>query len=152
MKKQIMVALLGIAVLAATTVTAGAQAGRRLFVHVPFDFVAGGKQLPAGDYNVRRITKESETALLIQSADGRNTASVITNASGREPSRAELVFRQHGDDYFLASVSIPGTASVREVPRSKAEQRRTRELIEQAGARPVGAPPAQTVTVIGSVR
>ena len=150
MKKQIMRALLGIAILAATAATATAQSGRRLSVHVPFDFVVGGKQMPAGDYNVRRITKESETALLIQSADGRSAATVMTNSSGREPSRAELTFRQHGDDYFLASVSIPGTVSVREVPRSKSEQRRTRELIEQARAG--GEDSDKTVTVAGSIR
>jgi hypothetical protein len=128
MKKQIMRALLGIAILAATAATASAQAGRRLSVHVPFDFVVNGKQLPAGDYTVRRITKESDTAFVIQSADGRDAAAVITNSSGEEPARAELTFRQHGEDYFLASVSIPGTASVREVPRSKSEDRRAREL------------------------
>ncbi len=152
MKKQIMIALLGITILAAMAVTASAQAGRRLTVHVPFDFVVGGRQLPAGDYSVRRITKESETALMIQSADGRSAATVMTNASGEEPSRAELTFRQHGDEYFLASVSMPGTVSVREVPRSKAEQRRTRELIEQAEAGRGPEEPAAVVTVAGTVQ
>lgn len=153
MKKQIMRALLGITILAATAFTAGAQAGsRRLYVHVPFDFVAGGRQLPAGDYSVRRITAGSETALMIQSEDGRNITTVMTNASGREPARAELTFRQQGEDYFLASVSIPGAVSVREVPRQKAEGRRTRELIEQARAGGGGGGATKTVTVAGSVR
>jgi hypothetical protein len=150
MKKQIMTALLGLALTAVMTASAFAQAGRRLTVHVPFDFVVAGRQMPAGDYSVRRVSKDSENALLIQSADGRSVAAVFTNASGREAGRAELRFRQHGESYFLAEVSIPGTAGVREVPRSKSEEKRVRELIEQAES--VGGAKDKTVTVVGSLR
>ena len=55
MKKQIMRALLGFAMLMVLTASAYAQAGRHISVHIPFDFVVAGKQMPAGDYNVRRI-------------------------------------------------------------------------------------------------
>lgn len=150
MKKQIMTALLGLALTALMTASAFAQTGVRMTVHVPFDFVVAGKQMPAGDYSVRRVTKDSENALVIQSEDGRRTATVFTNAAQREPQRAELRFRQHGESYFLAEVSIPGTAGVREIPRSKSEEKRARELIEQAKAD--GGAASKTVTVIGSVR
>ena len=149
MKKQIMRALLGVAVVTTLAVSAYAQSGRRMTVHVPFDFVVSGKQLPAGDYSVRRVSKDSEGALLIQSEDGRRVATVFTNAGSREPQRAELRFRQRGESYFLSEVSIPGTAGVREIPRSKSEDKRVRELIEQAKA---DGDSSKTVTVIGSVR
>src|SRR4051812_41537926 len=148
MKKQIMRALLGIALLTVMTASAYAQSGRRVSVHIPFDFVVSGKQMPAGDYSVRRVLNDSETALLIQSEDGRNAATVLTQASQREPLRAELRFRQHGESYFLSEVSIPGTAGVREIPRSKSEEKR-RELIEQAKTGS-GGEASKTVTVIGS--
>ena len=148
MKKQIMNALLGLAVVAVLTVSAYAQGVRRLTVHIPFDFVVSGKQLPAGDYSVRRLSKDSEITLLIQSEDGRSAATVITQAGSREPQRAELRFRQHGESYFLSEVSIPGTAGVREIPRTKSEEKRVRELIEQAKA----GDASKTVTVIGSLR
>ena len=149
MKKQIMRTLLGFALLTVMTASAYAQSGRRVSVHIPFDFVVSGKQLPAGDYSVRRISKDSESALIIQSEDGRNVATVFTQASQREPSRAELRFRQHGESYFLSEVSIPGTAGVREIPRSKSEEKRVRELIEQAKT---DGTTDKSVTVIGSVQ
>ncbi len=148
MKKQIMRALLGFALLTATAAAAYAQAGRHVRVHIPFDFVVSGKQMPAGDYSVRRLSQGSETTLLIQSEDGRSAATVFTQASSREPKRAELGFRQRGESYFLASVSIPGTAGVREIPRSKSEEKKVREMIEQAKAD--GA--EKTVTVAASLQ
>jgi hypothetical protein len=151
MKKQIMRALLGFTLVTMLSAAAYAQTGRRMTVHVPFDFVVAGKQMPAGDYSVRRVTKDSESALLIQSGDGRRAATVFTNAAQREAGRAELRFRQHGESYFLSEVSIPGTAGVREVPRSKSEERRVRELIEQAEA-DGGATTGKSVTVVGSVQ
>lgn len=151
MKKQIMRTFLGFALMTVLAASAYAQSGRRMTVHVPFDFVVAGKQMPAGDYSVRRVSKDSENALVIQSADGRRAATVFTNASQREASRAELRFRQHGESYFLAEVSIPGTAGVREVPRSKSEERRVRELIEQAKA-DGRATTGKSVTVMGSVQ
>ncbi|HVF66123.1 MAG TPA: hypothetical protein VM914_00565 [Pyrinomonadaceae bacterium] len=129
--------------------SAFAQSGRRVRVHVPFDFVVAGRQMPAGDYTVRRVSKDSENTLVIQSEDGRRTAMVLTNSSRREAKRAELSFRQHGESYFLAEVSIPGTADVREVPRTKSEEKRVRELIEQAKS---GGATDKTVTVVGSVQ
>jgi len=150
MKKQIMRALSGFALLTVLTASAYAHTGRRLSVHVPFDFVVAGKKLPAGDYSVRRVSKDSATALLIRSEDGRSVATGITTAAPREALRAQLSLRRRGESYFLASVSIPGTAGVREVPPSKGETRRTRELIGQAKA--VGGDAAdKTVTVTGSV-
>ena len=150
MKKQIMKALLGFALMTVLSAAAYAQSGRRMTVHVPFDFVVAGKQMPAGDYSVRRVTKDSEKALLIQSEDGRSVATVFTNSSSREPRRAELRFRQRGESYFLSEVSIPGTAGVREVPPSKSEEKRVRELIEQAEAG--GGATGKTVAVTGSVQ
>jgi hypothetical protein len=150
MEKQIMRALMAVIIVAAAVVTATAQTGQRLVVHVPFDFVVGGRQMRAGDYTVRRITHESDTALIIRGADGREAAMVLTSASGKEPSRAELTFRRYGEGYFLASVSIPGTLSVRDVPRSKSEGRLARALIGRAGA--TGGDASETVTVKGSMQ
>ena len=150
MKKQIMTALLGLALTAVMAGSVFAQAGRRVRVHVPFDFVVAGKQMPAGDYSVRRLSKDSENALLIQSEDGRSAATVFTNSSRHDAERAQLSFRQRGESYFLAEVSIPGTAGVRDVPRSKSEEKRVRELIEQAEAD--GGDSGKTVTVTGSLQ
>jgi hypothetical protein len=149
MKKQITKTLLGFAMLFALAAAAFAQTARRVEVRVPFDFVAGEKHLPAGRYTVRRMIGDSEKTLLIQSEDGRANAVVITDNAGAPPERAELSFRQHGDQYFLASVSLTGTASVREAPESKAEKKLARELAEKAKAGDAGD---KTVTVAGNMQ
>ena len=148
MKKQISVALLGLALMFAAASSASAQAAGSIRIHVPFDFVAGGRQLHAGDYTVRRARSDGESALLIRSEDGREAAIFITNAGGAPPARAAMSFRQDGARYFLAEVSIPGTASVRELPKAGAERKAERELIEEAK----GGGGVKKVTVIGSVQ
>jgi hypothetical protein len=144
MKKQISRALLGLAAALVLAVAADAQVLHAVTFRVPFDFAAGGKQMPAGRYTARRIKSDSEAALLIRNEDGRTSAVVVTNKGEENPTAAALVFRQHGDRYFLAEVSMPGTASVRELPRTGAERKLERELDEQN--KPVES---KTVTVAG---
>lgn len=146
MKKQISRTLLGLAAALALAVAANAQGLNAFVIRVPFDFVAGQKQMPAGRYTVRRVRSDAESVLLILSEDGRSNAVVLTNTGDANPRAAALVFRQHGDRYFLAEVSMPGTASVRELPRTGAERRLERELAEQKGGE------SKTVTVAGSVQ
>lgn len=146
MKKQISRALLGLVAALTLAVVANAHGSRGVVINVPFDFVAGEKQMPAGRYNVRRVRSDAETALLITSEDGRSNAVVLTNTGEPQPRAAGLVFRQRGASYFLAKVSMPGSASVRELRKSAAERRLERELAEQKGGE------SKTVTVVGSVQ
>ncbi len=146
MKKQISRALLGLAATLMVAVAAHAQVLRAVVISVPFDFVAGEKRLPAGRYTVQRIRADAETALLIRSEDGRSSAIILTNTGEPQPRAAALVFRQRGERYFLAEVSMPGTASIRELRKSAAERRLERELAEQHKSE------AREVTVFGSVQ
>ncbi|HJQ32985.1 MAG TPA: hypothetical protein VJ866_12435 [Pyrinomonadaceae bacterium] len=148
MKKQISVALLGLALLFAAAASASAQATAHMRIHVPFDFVAGKKLLHAGDYSVRRVSDAAASGLIIQREDGGDAAVLLTNSNGGVPSRAALTFRQYGEHYFLAEVSIPGTSSVRRLPKDGAEKKAERETIEEAAA----GGEAKTVTVTGSLR
>jgi hypothetical protein len=145
MKKQISRTLLGFFAVLVLASAAGAQTARGIEVRIPFDFVAGKKQLPAGHYTVRRVRVDSESALLIRGEGKDAEAVVLTNSGGEEPAGASLTFRQRGESYFLAEVSIPGTSSVREVARTRAE----RELIEQAKS---DAPEPKSVTIAGHMR
>ena len=145
MKKQISRTLLGFFAVLMLASAANAQTSRGIEVQVPFDFVAGQKQLPAGHYTVRRIRMDSETALIIK-GEGKDAAVVVLTSSGDQNTEgASLTFRQHGERYFLAEISIPGTASVRSLVKSRAE----RVLIEQAKR---GAPEPKTVTIAADMR
>jgi len=155
MKKQITVALLGLALVFASAATASARAGVAMRIHVPFDFVAGGRQLKAGGYTVRRVRTDAEGALIIRSLDGRQAAVVITNAGGATPARAAMSFRRYGGRYFLAEVSIPGTASVRELPKAGAERQAERESVEEAkagGEVKTAGGEVKTVTIVGGLQ
>ena len=147
MKKQISRALLGLAAALALAVAANAQVMHTVLIRVPFNFVAGEKQMPAGRYTVQRVRSDGESALFIRSEDGRVSTVILTYSGDPQPRHAALVFRQHGDHYFLAEVSMPGTASVRELPKTGAERRLERELAEQNKP-----DESKSVTVVGSVQ
>jgi hypothetical protein len=134
MKKQIKSAFVFIitaVVLAGSQFAASAQTPQHLAVNVPFDFAVGDRQLPAGRYHIRRVNPDSESALLIESADGRARATVLTNAARGASARATLTFKRYGDRHFLAGVWLPGAAVGRTLQESKQE----RGLREQAAAR-----------------
>lgn len=152
MKKQITRALLGFAAALMLAAAAHAQTARRIAVQVPFDFVAGQKHLAAGRYTIRRAGTDPGSALLIQSEDGRDGAVLVTNAGDAPPAGARLIFRRHGERFFLASVSIPGTGSVREVPESRAEKKLASELSRRAKAGAADDSAPKTVTVAGDAR
>ena len=151
MKKQIIstTALIIMAIVIGTSQLAQARTlSGRLVVHVPFDFVAGQQQLPAGRYTVRNAKTDSDTALIIQSEDGKQAAILLTQSDGGRAERARLTFRQYGDQFFLAGVWVPGTAGGRQLPESKQERRFRRELRAKAET---GAE-AKIVTVLGNIQ
>jgi hypothetical protein len=147
MKKQISRTFLSLAAVLMLAAAANAQTARGIEVQVPFDFVAGQKRLPAGKYTVRRVRVDSESALVIKGEAKGAAAVVLTNMGDKDPSAASLTFRQHGERYFLAEVSMPGTASVRELARTSAERAVERELSEQTKAGDT-----KTISIAGSVR
>jgi hypothetical protein len=151
MKKQISVTLFALGMMLALAVSASAQTTPRIGVNVPFDFVAGGKVMPAGHYTVRRLSFEDEKLLLIRSDDGRSNAIVMTDAArgNQAPNSAAITFRQYGDSYFLAAVSIPGAADVREVPQTKSERKHAHEVAERSKSNEAGE---KTATVSGSLQ
>ena len=160
MKKQLTraSAVFGLVLMAAAFTTASAQTARVIHVNVPFEFVVGEKRLPAGDYTVRPILRDSEKTLLVRSADGRATATVHTNAvvARSASSKAKLTFAQYGEQYFLAQVWTPGSDTGRALVKSRIQRSLERELAEGASRKGGDAATARaeerTVTIVGGVR
>ena len=73
---------------------------------IPFRFYAGGKELPSGNYTIRSVNATDDSALEIQSADGKVAALFETERSDISASMNgnELIFNQVGDNYFLSQV------------------------------------------------
>jgi hypothetical protein len=99
---------------------------------IPFNFVVGNKTLPAGTYDVRRISSRDDKTLLLQSRDGVSSMMLNSNAAQTlEPStKTKLVFNRYGNQYFLSQIWVNGEAGGRQLPKCSREKEVARELAQ----------------------
>ena len=101
---------------AVSDTAAVARADERLVVHVPFSFIVGTTELPAGDYVVTEDFSENQGVLRIESVNGRvNLYALSIAADEPRPLQSELVFEKFENRYFLSKVAGEGGLS-REIP------------------------------------
>ena len=131
MRKQIFSALVAGCLLALMiAVPAYAQMpGTTMRATIPFDFIVKGKTLPAGNYEIRRVSDSPEGLIIRNVNDKRDhvifeTESVDTR---NMPNRDEIVFLRYGDSYFLSEV-LTGEETGRALPPSRAERQLRREM------------------------
>ncbi len=99
---------------------------------IPFDFQAGDRILPAGEYVIH---EEAQWVLLRGAAGGTSSPIMITTAtSGREPQHARLDFNRYGSDYFLTKVWDPFSLDGRQLLQTAREKE-----IAKRGGLPVRA-------------
>ena len=74
-------------------------------VTVPFSFVAGSKNLPAGNY-IFELNRENSTIILLSEDRSGNNAVMLANNSewARNPHKTYAIFQRYGAHYFLAEV------------------------------------------------
>jgi len=99
-------------------------------LQVPFDFMAGSHQFPAGAYSIK--SDASAGTVLIRSEGGGPAAFILTYPAGEntEQVRARLVFNRYGNHYFLSQVWPAGVAG-RGFSKSQQEVE-----VAKAGSRP----------------
>jgi hypothetical protein len=105
-KKLLYLFVLVGAVLVGAERKAQAQIVGDVNANIPFQFHAGGAELPAGNYTIRVVSTSNDNTMEIQSADGRKSAlfeteNTQTNAT---PKNSELIFDHVGDNYFLSQI------------------------------------------------
>jgi hypothetical protein len=136
MKKQILSIVVTLSVIAALSIAGLAGLSGTLKANIPFDFMAGGKKFPAGEYVVR-------TGIIQSTLEVRNlktNQAVIAISRGlevRAGSKPQLVFHRYGDQYFLAKAT--DYSSGIEAPTSKAEReaaKAKRDLLAMKDAEP----------------
>jgi hypothetical protein len=122
MKKQ-SILLAGLLVLSSIAATQVARAQEAMVVDIPFAFTAGDATLPAGEYRVQKMDRNS-SVLLIHCWDAGASTMVITNAAqAKEPqTESKLVFKRYGNRYFLSQVWTAGSISGRQLPKSPKEK------------------------------
>jgi hypothetical protein len=111
---------------------ASAQTAQRVTVTVPFSFVAGTHNLPAGDYTIE-LNREKDTMILRSEGPGSINPVVMlaTNSEKAANSRSYAIFQHYGPHYFLAGVWRQGagqTLTPGKLERELASKRGTREV------------------------
>lgn len=120
MKKQYLTVLFTLICVLGLGLSARAQEEDTVVTKVPFDFVAGGKVLPAGTYTVSRVDPaRGSRELEIRSYETRASVFVLpTVFDDVRSDTAQLNFEHLGDTYFLSAIETPiGTYSV-DIPPS----------------------------------
>jgi len=104
--------------LAATSLTA--QSKPPMKVNVPFNFVAGAKTLPAGEYQVQAYQSH---LVSIRSTDFKTSLNLISNSAENTQMNGvgALKFHRYGDRYFLSEIWTGSTLG-QELPKSRAEK------------------------------
>ncbi|HYL62340.1 MAG TPA: hypothetical protein VE077_06935 [Candidatus Methylomirabilis sp.] len=122
MKKRALI-MTGLAVLAILASTRVAQAQDQVVVNIPFDFVAGSANLPAGEYTVK-MTGPTSSLLLISRTDPGKSAFVPSNAADAVQIQTEskLIFNRYGERYFLSQVWTAGNRTGRQLLKSDREK------------------------------
>ncbi len=111
-----------LAVLLLATGLAGAQmAYQPVKANIPFDFMAGNRSLPAGEY---KVAMASDIGVLSLIGGPTDKALVGSNAiEANAPSgKTKLIFHRYGDRYFLCQIWIEGESRGREVPQTRLEK------------------------------
>ena len=132
MRKKVFSAALTSALLAVVAVaTAYAQMpGTALRATIPFDFSVRGKILPAGDYEIKRLT-DDPGELIVSSVNDKHERAIF-DTEPVEPrgisSNAQIIFHRYGDRYFMSEVFAGGQQTGRELPVSRQERNLKREL------------------------
>ena len=92
-----------------------------MVVRVPFEFKAGDRTLPAGEYRVLRV---QQSVVLLEDASGRGLLNLLTNATQAKsaPEQGMLVFHRYSDRYFLAEIWMAGREDGQVLPVSHEEK------------------------------
>jgi hypothetical protein len=130
MKKQLIKGFtMLMAIMALSMVTAVVSANGQSYgskANVPFDFVVGSRNLPAGSYRVSSVTPSGD-ALRISSDDSKNTAARLTMPASGTAKSAKLVFHRYGERYFLTEVWLSAEDG-RKLMKSRQESAIQKEL------------------------
>ena len=108
MKTLHVTALLVLTCLIGLSVGAHAQDVDGVVVTVPFDFVAGGTTLPAGEYRINRVNSGSNRELVVHSYSNGGAFVLPVAFDGVLTNQPALSFEHIGGRYFLSRIKTAG--------------------------------------------
>ena len=83
---------------------ASAQTVQRVKVTVPFSFVAGSHNLPAGDYTIELNHEKGTMILRSEDRSGNSVLMLANNSERANLGQSYAIFQRYGSHYFLAEV------------------------------------------------
>ena len=97
------------------------QSRGALKTQIPFEFTFGNSRMPAGEYMIERGISDG---VLLVSKDRKVRKLVMAIPMERPMNKLDtrLVFRRHGDEYFLAQIWTRTQQWACEIPMSKVER------------------------------
>jgi hypothetical protein len=107
-----------------------AQNSGDVAVSIPFEFSAGGKTLPAGDYWVRRSFVGANSIIRIDSRKDASSIYLPTHSveSNTIQESSRLVFTKYGEQLFLSQVWSAGRSTGKELNKTKSERGLQQEI------------------------
>lgn len=108
MKKSYLTAVLMLTCLLGVGVSARAQDADAVVVSVPFEFVAGGATLPAGEYRVNRVNPGVNRELAIRGYNKGNAFLLPLTFDDSPDNQPTLAFEHVGGKYFLSRIKTLG--------------------------------------------
>ena len=115
MRKQYSTVLFTLVCICGLALGAHAQVKEVVVAKVPYDFVVGGEVLPAGTYQVSRLSVITGPGELEISsyASGSSTFLIPTFFDDLQTGHAQLRFEHVGGKYFLTGIETPiGTYAI----------------------------------------
>jgi len=101
---RILLALIGVA---GSGMAAKAQKVDHIVVKIPYEFVAGGKTLPAGTYNVTRAFDAENTVVVLNNFAQHVGAVVLASQiEDSDPQKAGVSFKRIEGEVMLSQVQI----------------------------------------------
>jgi hypothetical protein len=105
MRKQYLRSLIFLVGVAAFGMVARGQAVDQIVVNIPYDFVVGGKTLPAGTYKVNRVTDTNEKVLILRSFENRTSVLVVASqVESASADKVQVSFERVGGEHFLSKI------------------------------------------------
>ena len=100
-------------------IAARAQVRDQVIVTIPFEFVVGGKTLPAGTYKVNRVTVSDPRTLILRSFENYTSVLVVpSQAENGSTDKVYVSFERVGGQYFLSKIATADNVFTISVSRS----------------------------------
>jgi len=143
-KHMISVMAVAVVVVALAVTSAQAQNAGNFTVTIPFDFVAAGTGLPAGDYSVQRSFEGGHIVMKTRTKNDTKSVLALTHSvEGRSiQNESKLVFNKYGNQMFLSQVWIASRSTGEEMLKTNRERNLQKEIAKRS-AKP------ETITIAG---